>query len=306
MKVFGISCGRKNGNSEILLKQAFQAIEASCGAETEYIRLQDVEIKSCTGCESCMVSHMKGNWDFRCVHGKDEDHFYFIEQKIREADAFIISTPVYNLQPPGILIRLLNKLHASGDYREYIRKHPKLGAAITIGGTDWVNYAMPVAAMAVMEFVGMYHSIVDTMDVRFQPAVHMVANDDEVLSRATQLGTNVGDALKSGKRTHAYVGPVGACPDCHGNLLEYRDGELWCPMCETRADLALEGGKLNVTFTNEARSKSRWEPYGQDLHMANIGKGHQRAAENRAVILEKSKVFADWKQPLELPAITKK
>jgi multimeric flavodoxin WrbA len=42
MKVLGITCGRKNGNSELLLKQAFKAIEEKCGAETEFIRLQDV------------------------------------------------------------------------------------------------------------------------------------------------------------------------------------------------------------------------------------------------------------------------
>jgi multimeric flavodoxin WrbA len=41
MKVFGITCGRKNGNSETLLKEAFRTIEQECGAETSFIRLQD-------------------------------------------------------------------------------------------------------------------------------------------------------------------------------------------------------------------------------------------------------------------------
>jgi multimeric flavodoxin WrbA len=41
IKVLGITCGRKNGNSELLMKQAFKAIEEKCGAETAFIRLQD-------------------------------------------------------------------------------------------------------------------------------------------------------------------------------------------------------------------------------------------------------------------------
>jgi multimeric flavodoxin WrbA len=44
MKAFGIACGRKNGNSEILLKEAFKGIEEKCGAETSFIRLQDATI----------------------------------------------------------------------------------------------------------------------------------------------------------------------------------------------------------------------------------------------------------------------
>ena len=305
MKVFGISCGRKNGNSEILLKQAFMAIENAGDAETSFIRLQDAEIKSCAGCESCMRQHMAGNWDFRCIHKREEDHFFFIESKFREADAIIISSPVYNLQPPGILNRLFNKLHASGDYREVVREHPKLGAAISIGGTDWTNFGLTFTAMAVSEFCGSFDNIVDELKVDFCPAPGSVLLEDAVMARAYELGENIAAALTSGKKKDVYKGPRGACPYCHGTLLELRDGDLWCPMCETKADFAVENGKLKVTFSEEALTHSRWAPWGQDLHMENIAKGHKNAAMGRDTIQKYISRYENYKMPVALPELYK-
>ena len=303
MKVFGISCGRRSGNSEILLKQAFMAIENSCGAETAFVRLQDAEIKSCTGCESCMRQHIAGNWEFRCVHKKEEDHFFFIESMLREADAIIFSTPVYNLQPAGILTRLFNKLHASGDYRELVKTQPKLGAAITVGGTDWTNFGMTFAAMAVSEFCGTFDNIVDTLKVDFCPAPGAVLLEPEVMARAYKLGENVAAALMKGKRAGAYAGPEGVCPYCHGTLLEYRSGELWCPMCESKADFSIEDGKLKVSFSEDALAHSRWAPYGQDLHIENIAKGHKKAALGSDTIKENLKKYEQYKAPVSLPEL---
>jgi multimeric flavodoxin WrbA len=68
MKVLGICCGRKNGNTEIMMKEAFMTIEEKIGAECQLVRIQEAEIRHCVGCETCMVNHLKGNWDFRCIH----------------------------------------------------------------------------------------------------------------------------------------------------------------------------------------------------------------------------------------------
>ena len=119
MKVLGICAGRINGNTEIMMKEAFKAIEAKIdGVECKLVRLQEAEISKCTGCEACMMNHLKGNFDFRCITPQDADHYYFIEQLMREADAIIVSSPAYNLMPTGPFINFLNKLHASGNDRE--------------------------------------------------------------------------------------------------------------------------------------------------------------------------------------------
>jgi len=53
MKLLGISAGRRLGNSEILLKEALMAAEETSGIDVEIVRLHDLKIKFCTGCEMC-------------------------------------------------------------------------------------------------------------------------------------------------------------------------------------------------------------------------------------------------------------
>ena len=52
MKVLGLCSGRKNGNTEIMMKEAFMAIEEKCGAECRLVRIQDTVINTCIGCET--------------------------------------------------------------------------------------------------------------------------------------------------------------------------------------------------------------------------------------------------------------
>jgi len=53
-KIIGLSCGRKNGNSEILLKEACMAAE-EVGIKTEIIRTIGLNMKPCRGCEACSI-----------------------------------------------------------------------------------------------------------------------------------------------------------------------------------------------------------------------------------------------------------
>jgi len=54
MKVLGLACGRKMSNTEILVKEALMGAEET-GAEVELVRLMDLNIKPCTGCNSCVI-----------------------------------------------------------------------------------------------------------------------------------------------------------------------------------------------------------------------------------------------------------
>mgnify|MGYP004614484107 CR=1 FL=1 len=49
MKVLGISCGRKMGNTEILVKEALMGAE-ELGAEVELVRLNDLYRMQCLCC----------------------------------------------------------------------------------------------------------------------------------------------------------------------------------------------------------------------------------------------------------------
>lgn len=308
MKILGLCSGRKNGNTEIMMKEVFMGIEAKIpDAECKLVRIQETVINTCTGCESCMVNHLKGNWEFRCIHKNGSDHFYFIEQLMREADAIIVSSPAYNLLPTGQLIKVLNKMHASGNYRDMVEKENKIGAAFSIGGTDWTNFTLNVCKMMAMELAGSYEAVVDAVHFDFMPSKGAVLLEDEVLARMNQMGANIADALikKANGETPKYVGTPGLCPDCHGNLLEKRADGIYCPQCLTKVNVSIVDGELIADFTEEEIAKNRWSIWGKRLHDNNIRKGHQKAAEGKDIIKERMSKYTSYERAVELPEVVK-
>ena len=291
MKVFGICCGRKGGNTEIMMQDVFEGVKSvDPNAECGFINLQDAEIKSCIGCETCMIKKGQGDYEFHCVHGIGQDHCYFIEQQLRAADAIIVSAPAYNLMPPGIMIRFLNKIHSTGDYRKITQGVDicKVGACFSIGGTDWTDYMPNIMRMITMELVGVYDGVVDSAHFDFETAKQAVLLDPEILARMRQMGETVAKAVQYKKETGKnaeYAGMEGFCPYCHSNLLRVNpDGSATCPQCNIKATVTVTDGKVKVDFLPEDIEKSRWGVYGQDLHVRNIGIGHKKAAEGKETI----------------------
>lgn len=90
MKVLAINGGpRKNWNTGTLLKQALEGAE-SAGAEVELINLYELNYKGCT---SCFVCKRPGGKSYgKCAVN---DGLKPVLEKIEEADALIIGSPVY-------------------------------------------------------------------------------------------------------------------------------------------------------------------------------------------------------------------
>lgn len=59
-QVMGVTAGRKNSNSEILLKEALLVCQ-EMGAEVRMINLKDYNIIDCNGCTSCTMGMSMGN-----------------------------------------------------------------------------------------------------------------------------------------------------------------------------------------------------------------------------------------------------
>ena len=85
MKVVGIVCSpRKEGNTEILVREALAAVQEA-GGETELIRVADKSIAPCDGCGVC-------GEDGVC---RIEDDMQAIYKELEQADGIIFGTPVY-------------------------------------------------------------------------------------------------------------------------------------------------------------------------------------------------------------------
>ena len=131
MKVLGIACGRRMSNTEIMVKEALMGGEES-GAEVEFIRLHDLYIKPCTGCNSCVVDLMEKGGGGKCVLKGDD--FPFIDEKIMECDGLILGSPIYEKSPTGQLKTLQDRMGPSHDQGfRMIAKKIREEKGITVG-----------------------------------------------------------------------------------------------------------------------------------------------------------------------------
>jgi len=100
MIIIGI-CGspRKNGNTEILLKEALKGAE-ELGTKTELILLRMKKIEFCKGCEE--VCEKTGS----CQINDDMMEIY---DKIGKSDGIIIGTPTYFNMISGVLKNFIDR-----------------------------------------------------------------------------------------------------------------------------------------------------------------------------------------------------
>jgi multimeric flavodoxin WrbA len=88
MKVVAFNgSARKDGNTSILIKYVFEELEKE-GIKTELVQLAGKPIHGCRACYGCFKTKNK-----QCVHNSDEVNKYI--QKMDEADAIILASPVY-------------------------------------------------------------------------------------------------------------------------------------------------------------------------------------------------------------------
>ena len=86
MKILALSGSpRENGNTDQYLNIVLEEC-AAAGAETELVRVCDLNLKGCKGCYGCVQAK-------RCVW---QDDFQLVFDKIVEADVLLLGSPVYH------------------------------------------------------------------------------------------------------------------------------------------------------------------------------------------------------------------
>ncbi len=122
VKVVGI-CGspRKNGNTEILLREALRAAEDR-GAETELIRLAGLDINPCRACDSCKKTG-------ECAI---DDDLNDVIERAASADGIIIGSPVYF---GSVTAQTKMFMDRTRPLRSGFRLSDKVGGAVTVGGS---------------------------------------------------------------------------------------------------------------------------------------------------------------------------
>ena len=297
MKILGLSAGRAMKNTEILVKEALMTAEKS-GAEVEFIRLIDLDIRPCTGCVKCVKSLMQGG-PGKCVL---KDDLHIVDEKLLDCDGLILGSPVFVLGPHGIIKVMSDRFGPSHDYafrmeakkiREAKGKKAgngpdersfkrRVAGFITVGGAvtpNWLSLALPM--MNLFTFSS-HIQIVDQMQEQGVSRWGHVVMHDETITRAAKLGRNVVEALSKPESEFTWQGDdPGTCPVCHSNLLTFpRKGPVECAICGISGELEVKGNEIVVTFSEEEKARSRLTIAGKLEHYLEI-KDNFRIANSR-------------------------
>lgn len=188
-KVLGISGSpRRNGNTELLLKELLNGAEAS-GLETELIILGELSISPCTSCDSCQK-------DGQCVINDDMQLMY---GKLLEADYVVFASPVYFKGVSAQMKALIDRCQALWS-RKYILKQKlvspdrpgRKGYFISTSGSVGNN----IFSGAIMTIKAIFH----VLDIEYKGELLFegmekkgdVTNHPNALQTAFEVGMSLG------------------------------------------------------------------------------------------------------------------
>ncbi len=177
---------RDNGNTATLLKSVVSGLSTAEGVTVEQIKLDDLEIRACTNCDSCRSTE-----DRFCIFLDDMQPLY---QKFIDADAVILASPIYWWSISAQLKLFIDRLYGLDPEKNphyfkgkkivliltYADEDPNSGAELTI------NMFREITAYTEMDLVEILRYSSKNQHVRERP---------EILEEAQKLGAKLGQRL---------------------------------------------------------------------------------------------------------------
>ncbi|WP_026889939.1 flavodoxin family protein [Lacrimispora aerotolerans] len=308
VKVLGVSAGRANSNSDILLKEALLACQAE-GADVTMINLRDYDIIDCTGCTSCTIGMSQGK-NAGCVLDKKDDKKKIMEVLL-EADGVIFAAPTYDLEACSVFAKFAQRsLSYETSFLETIgaiEHRDRVSALIAVGGStrSWQSMALESmqAAMFTTDF-----KVVDMYLATRVPAPAQCLLYDEMMERVGLMGKNIMTAIHTPAEERKWLGDenMGWCPNCHSNALIL--GEVqWdglhypveCQVCGAGGNLEkAENGKWKFVIQENGLIRDRTTVEGRAKHLEEIAHtqgGFFQDPEKRKIVNEKLEKFKNLK-----------
>lgn len=288
MKVIAVSGGTKNGSNDAMAREALMGAKEA-GAEVEFIRLLDLDLKPCTGCIACVNSLMNGgNGD--CVIKDDEK---WLDEKFLNSDAVIFVMPIFEKGTPGIMHIVQDRLFGpghdigtnivAGKIAEKMGKpgpdprklKPKVTSFISIGGSDWmtkVSCDLNLLAMSTM------WKVIDDEVFSWSKSIIL---DDEAVKKCHQIGVNIAKAAADIPNAK-YLGEPGICPHCNSrNFFLAKSGKAICEVCGIEGKLVPQGDTMAFEFDPEQLQHAHNNVPGKMIHMDDIYRNETKLAEQK-------------------------
>ena len=294
MNILGISFGKKNANSDILVKEAlFGAREANPDAHIEFINTLRLNIGRCTGCGACSKALEKGK-DNLCVEARKDD-FSVLEDKVRWADCIILGAPVYALQPVGQFKDFVDRFSCRHDYSAITwvldkrrtgempgnaddfpmeRFNKRTVSYISIGGATTDNWtSMGTATLHIFGFPPMM-KVMANYNANCMGTVGNPYLDQKLIDDMHEIGRRTVNGYNDDSVT--FFKPEGkpaeVCPVCHQRLITILPGTttVECPICGIEGQLSIEDGAVKVEFSEAQQKRARGTFAGLREHTTEI------------------------------------
>lgn len=139
--VLGISGSPvENSNTDTLVKTMMEAT----GAEQEFVKLSNIKVGPCLACKKCVCTN-------ECVQ---DDDFKWLSQKVLDADAIVIGSPVMYGNPSAFTKAFVERLWSLRHVK--LLTQGKIGATAVVGWSftnevsKWLNYILMVSGIEVV------------------------------------------------------------------------------------------------------------------------------------------------------------
>jgi multimeric flavodoxin WrbA len=276
----GVTAGRKNSNSEILLKEALSACQEA-GAEVIMINLRDYNILDCTGCTACTKGMSEGK-HVGCTLDNKDDKKKIMDVMLAQ-DAVIYSVPTYDLMPSATWLKFAQRsLAYETAFLETIgaiEHKDRIAGLISVGGSTRAWQSMALEGMQATMFTTDF-KVVDMMLATRVPAPAQCLLDESLIARAHKMGENIMKSLATPVEERGWLGEedMGWCPNCHSNALvlgeKQWDGVFYpieCQVCGAGGTLEkTEDGKWKFVIQKDGLLKDRTTVKGRALHLDEI------------------------------------
>ena len=156
------------------------------GIECEVVEIGGLNVRGCCACLAC----------YKLGKCAIDDEVNAVAEKLKEADALVISSPIYYAAPNGTVVSFLNRLF----YSSRFDKTMKVGAAITTArrggitaGLDVVNKYFSICGMPIASgqyWNGLHGALAEDAeeDLEGLQMLRTLANNMVFLMRAIALG----------------------------------------------------------------------------------------------------------------------
>ena len=185
VKVLGISASpRLEGNSDLLLRQALAGAESTT-AETEYIRLCDLNLAPCTECNFCYESG-------KC---RIDDDYQMLSSKMLETDRMIFATPIFFMTVCAQAKILIDRCQCLWAHK-FVLKQPLIttgrdrrAMVIAVGGTKGTK--MFESIRLTMKYY------LDVLDMRY--TANLFVNKVDALGQIKKHASAMNEAFRLGR-----------------------------------------------------------------------------------------------------------